>query len=112
MKKTNVVIVTHVLIGNNQDIAGPPHKLYTYCKKNNIDAIFIRHGIFGESKTFVTTLSNKKETHQTLEGAIKQPEMLVRFWEGYITVKLIWRFLDKHTLYIGVDPLNSVWGLL
>ena len=114
MKKISYCIVSHTVISkNNIDNAGPAHTISYYLEKQQQPFLFIRHSIYLEGVTLVTYFDGISKKEEVIPYKVIFGEIGARIWEGWLTFKLISRFLDKdQPVYIGVDPLNTVWGLL
>lgn len=114
MKKFSYCIASHAAIGkDNADNAGPAHTIAYYLEKKQQPFLFIRHSIYSEGITFVTYFDGTRKKEEVIRHKEKFGEIGVRIWEGRLTFKLISKFLDKNQfVYIGVDPLNILWGLL
>lgn len=114
MKKINYCIVTHIVINkSNSEISGPAHTIAYFLEKRQQPFIFIRHSIYSEGATLVTYFDGKSKRDEIFKRKKLLGELGKRLWEGWITLKLLFRFSDKKSyIYIGVDPLNALWGLL
>lgn len=106
------VIVTHVVLSNKSDIAGPAHTLSFYLDKKHARHLFIRHALFNDARTLIT-YSDKNTKKEKILTPIRINELLSRFIEGFITIKYSSGFFKKtKPIYIGIDPLNSLWGVI
>lgn len=114
MKKISYCIVTHIVINNNKsEISGPAHTISYYLERNRQPFIFIRHSIYSEGETFVTYFDGKNKHDETFIRSKLFGEAGKRLWEGWITLKLLTGYSNiKSCTYIGVDPLNALWGLI
>lgn len=110
--RNKFIVVTHAILSENSDIAGPAHNLISYLQKKNYEYLFIRHALFKEGKTLIT-YSGKNGTHNEIIDSKQKGEIIKRFMEGYLTIKYSNKyFTNDKPIYVGVDPLNSLWGLL
>lgn len=114
MKKISYCIVCHTeILKNNIDNAGPAHSIVFYLENKANPYLFIRHSIYAEGITFVTYFDGANKKEEIIRYGKSFGEMGARFQEGLITFKLIYKYFKKSSLvYIGVDPLNALWGLI
>lgn len=111
--KNKFVIVTHAVLSDTKDIAGPAHNIVSYLEKKNEDFLFIRHSLFSGNKTLVSFRNNNKTKETYVESYVKFGEFINRVHEGIQTIKITNNFLkNEKPVYIGIDPLNSLWGLI
>lgn len=111
--KNKFVIVTHAVLSDTKDIAGPAHNIVSYLDKKNQDYLFIRHSLFKGDKTLVTLKKNNKTIEIDVESFDRRGELMNRLREGIQTIKLIRElFKNEKPIYIGIDPLNCLWGLI
>lgn len=113
MKKISYCIVTHIVINNNKsEISGPAHTIAYYLEKKQQRFIFIRHSIYSEGETLVTYFDGKNKNSETFRRGKLFGEVGKRLWEGWITLKVLSGSSNiKPDIYIGVDPLNALWGV-
>lgn len=111
--KNKFVIVTHAVLSESSDIAGPAHTLASYLNKKGAEYIFIRHSLFESDQTLVSYRKNNKNREYKLNSFIKFGEIINRLLEGIRTIKVT-LFFSKNSkpIYIGIDPLNGFWGLV
>lgn len=111
MKKKLFFVVTHVAFTERGDIAGPSHSVVNFLEKKRQDYIFIKYPIYGKYNTeIVTRLPTGKSKQKTIGFWENTP---IRYLaEGVVALLFIMRYHQSNIVYIGVDPLNSLWGFL
>lgn len=108
--KNKFVIVTHAVLSNKQDIPGPAHTIVSYLNKKDAEVLFIRHSLFGNGVTLIT---KKNKVNLKIDTELRRNEVLQRLIEGFRTIKIFFSvFKNEKPVYIGVDPLNSIWGVI
>lgn len=111
MTKNTYIIATHAAFTSEGDIAGPAHAIVHFLKEKKLNYIFIKHPIYGGYET---------ETEASIDGK-KVITRFNGFWEktpfryiaeGFKTISLVNKYKTSTTYFIGVDPLNSLWGYI
>lgn len=111
--KNKFVVVTHAVLSDTKDVAGPAHNIVSYLDKKNQDYLFIRHSLFKGDKTLIHLKKEGKSKEFEVESYTKFGEPINRIFEGFQTIKIINKYLkNEKPVYIGIDPLNSLWGLI
>jgi len=111
--RNSFVVVTHAVLSDTKDVAGPAHNIVSYLDKKNQDYLFIRHSLFKGDKTLVHLKKDGKPKEFEVESRSTFIEPVNRIFEGFQTIKIINRYLkNEKPVYIGIDPLNSLWGLI
>lgn len=111
--RNSFVVVTHAVLSDTRDVAGPAHNIVSYLDKKNQDYLFIRHSLFKGDKTLIHLKKEGKSREFELESYSNFGEPVNRILEGFQTIKIINKYLrNEKTVYIGIDPLNSLWGLI
>src|SRR6266571_2158550 len=114
MKKNRFVIVTHVAVNKDTEIAGPAHTIVSYLKQKKAEILFIRHSIYGDGKTFITTIKGKDGKNKSVTKNRSIGELTDRLHEGLITISSCLKLFPRrgNMIYIGADPLNTLWGVV
>lgn len=113
MKSRIFCLVTHAALSGDKDIAGPAHNIAAYLKRNNIPYIFIRHSIYKDGKTLVSQNIKGTGKEKLTRSAFGFNEVLIRLREGYLTIASVLKIDGNQELvYVGIDPLNSFWGVI
>lgn len=108
--KNKFVIVTHAVLSEAEDIAGPAHTIVSYLNKKEAEVLFIRHSLFGNGVTLIT---NKNKINLRIDPGFRYNEIFQRLIEGFRTIRIFFSvFKNQKPVYIGVDPLNSIWGVI
>lgn len=107
--KNLFIIVTHVANTPKGDVAGPAHSVIEYLNDLKTEYVFIKHPIYGGyDSEVVVQIHNHKETIKYLHFWEKTP--LRYLAEGILTLFLLAKYHRQQLIYIGVDPLNALWG--
>ncbi len=111
--KNKFVVVTHAVLSDTKDVAGPAHNIVSYLDKKGHDYLFIRHSLFKGDKTLIQLKKDGKSKEIEIDSNVSFIEPLNRVIEGIQTIKIVNKYLKKEKpVYIGIDPLNSLWGLI
>lgn len=110
--KNKFIVVTHAVLSDTRDVAGPAHNIVSYLDKKGQDYLFIRHSLFKGDKTLVHIKKNGKSKELEVESYVGFGELINRLHEGIQTVRIVNKYMgNEKTVFIGIDPLNSLWGL-
>lgn len=110
--KNKFIVVTHAVLSDARDVAGPAHNIVSYLDKKGQDYLFIRHSLFKGDKTLVHIKKNGKSKELEVESYVGFGELINRLHEGIQTVRIVNKYMgNEKTVFIGIDPLNSLWGL-
>lgn len=109
--KNKFAVVTHAVLSDSKDIAGPAHNIITFLSKKESDYIFIRHSLFSEDKTLLTINKSGNLSEEKLDS-VGNGGILNRLSEGFRTINLVRNSFDGKIIYIGIDPLNTLWGVI
>lgn len=111
--KNKYIIVTHAVLSEDEDIAGPAHNIVKYLDNKNADYLFIRHSLFQGNKTLVSSKKNGRKDEYKLDSYSNFGELIGRLAEGFRTLQISYNFFKTGSVtYLGIDPLNSLWGLV
>jgi len=112
MKNIKYILVTHVSVVDGKDIAGPAHTIRKFLESKKYKYIFIRHSITGAQQTFIEKPGDTTQEKVIINSA--GSEIINRIREGFITIKEVLSNREKqeYIVYLGVDPLNCLWGYL
>lgn len=111
--RNKFVVVTHAVLSGSEDIAGPAHNIVSYLDRKKAEYLFIRHSLFAGDQTLLSSRKGGKVSSSRLNSSLRFGEIVNRVSEGYRTVKSVSQFSKKKpSVYIGIDPLNSFWGLV
>jgi glycosyltransferase involved in cell wall biosynthesis len=105
-KNLSVAVVTHVVFSNMREIYGPAHSLMNYVKQHRYNYLFIRFDLY--HKTYLLIETNQKSP------AICTSHILSRlsFLGDILYVFFIILKFGKIDIFIGIDPLNALAGLI
>ncbi len=110
--KNKFIVVTHAVLSDTRDVAGPAHNIVSYLDKKGQDYLFIRHSLFKGDKTLVHIKKNGKSKELEVESYVGFGEIINRLHEGIQTIRIVNKYMgNEKTVFIGIDPLNSLWGL-
>jgi glycosyltransferase involved in cell wall biosynthesis len=107
------IIASHVTyFGNGNENYGLSHELQKYLKKKRYEVLFIKHCLYGEYPSVVsnTLLRNcrkgdkKSLIIRTFNELIFDVSSSIKFKKSTKT--------NARTVYIGVDPINSIAGFI
>ncbi len=111
--KNKFIVVTHAVLSDTKDVAGPAHNIVSYLDKKGEDYLFIRHSLFKGDKTLIHLKKDGKSKEFEIDSNISLFEPLNRVIEGIQTIRIVNKYIEsKKVAYIGIDPLNSLWGLI
>lgn len=110
LAKLSFLMVSHVFIGNH------PQEPKSFLKKRAKKLVFIGHPFFyaEEKSSFIEIYEKKEILYRKIKTPkIIAPEILLYLKDFLLTFYLIFfRLRDKFDIYIGVDPLNALVGLI
>lgn len=110
--KNKFIVVTHAVLSDTRDVAGPAHNIVSYLDKKGQDYLFIRHSLFKGDKTLVHIKKYGKSKELEVESFVGFGELINRLHEGIQTIRIVNKYMgNEKTIFIGIDPLNSLWGL-
>lgn len=112
--KNKFVVVTHAVLSDTKDIAGPAHNIVSYLVRQKADYLFIRHALNEDNKTLISSGNSTKKTDNfKVDSHFKFGELGNRIIEGIRTIRIVSNSTKStKPIYIGIDPLNSLWGLI
>lgn len=103
-------ISSHVFYpSQNNDTHGPAHEVFAFLKKRKQNVFFVKHDMLGLMASMVI---DEREKTITTENPPKN--MFLRFAnECKFTFSVVKKYAKRnHTVYIGVDPINGLSGLI
>lgn len=105
-----VYIVSHTRFDDKgKPVHGTASELAPLLDKEKIQYIYIQHSIFKGHGTYITFSKQKK--HKWM-GTSFLPFPLRLIQEMIITSSLVFRTNKKHSIFVGVDPLNAWLGII
>ena len=111
--RKKVVIVAHALIASDgKAVYGTGSSLESYLEGKDVDYLLVKHPIFGAFPTQVSGRINNGPFFYKLERSNSQILPLKTLQEMIITFKLIKKYFSKVDIYLGIDPLNALFGIL
>ncbi|OGG16608.1 hypothetical protein A3D78_00255 [Candidatus Gottesmanbacteria bacterium RIFCSPHIGHO2_02_FULL_39_14] len=111
--RKKVVIVAHALIASDgKAVYGTGSSLESYLEGKDVDYLLVKHPIFGAFPTQVSGRINNGPFFYKLERSNSQILPLKTLQEMIITFKLIKKYFSGVDIYLGIDPLNALFGIL
>lgn len=108
-----IVIATHAVFFNDKDIYGPPHAVSLFLNKRKIDHIFIKHRLEGHGNSKVEFYEKGKLVKTINKGlSFHLPPFFQYPYEIFSSVKVVLQSKNKCDLFIGVDSLNALSGII
>jgi len=108
LSKLSFVIVSHVAF------TGHPQELEIFLKQRSRKLMFIGHPFsYAPQKESTATIYEKGILKARARfPQLKGPEFILYFKDFFATFYFILKFRSKFHIYVGVDPLNALVGLL
>ncbi len=111
--KKNIVIANHALFTNEgTPIYGTGSALKTHLTKKKINFYVIQHSLNGGQPTKIEKHINSKITHKIVNKKMSSFLPIKTLQEFAITAKTINQTKKNIDLFIGIDPLNALYGIL
>jgi len=112
MNPQKVIVVTHVIISHSCEIYGPGHAVADFLKSRVHKLIFVRYPLKGFYRPRLT-LFIEGETKEERRGLKIKSENLVSYLRDFFaTIFLVLKVKERFDLYIGVNNLNTLAGIL
>jgi len=112
-KKTpHILIASHVVFLRGNEVHGPGHSISQYLLMNKIPHGFIKHSLYNTDRSRIEHKSIKKETGR--ESRLPRTGVFRYFqylWELFTTLHYVVRH-QKVNVFIGIDPLNALAGII
>lgn len=108
LSKLSFVIVSHIAF------MGHAQELEEFLKKRSHKLMFIGHPFsFAPQKSSVASVYEEGSLKTTVKfPQIRGPEILLYLKDFLVTFYFLLKFKSKFHVYVGVDPLNTLVGLL
>ena len=105
-----MILSTHVQYFNDQPGFGTGENIAAFLKKKSIPFVFIKHSLYGDHNSRVEYVyGNKFEITQ--HGSSHLPFILRSFQDFIITFSVI-KIIDNAQIFIGINCLNAIIGLV
>lgn len=108
MESPNVIISSHAVFVGDKDVFGPGHAISNVLADSSIPHIYIRHSLYGGNPSIVELVSQGRST---VRWNIKLPGPLRYFLEIAFVFLYVLK-LPRVKVFIGINPLNAMAGLL
>jgi len=108
LSQLSVVIVSHVAF------TGHSQELENYLRKRSRKLVFIGHPFFyaNHKNSFVTVYEKGDMKSRIKSPQIKGHEILLYIKDFLLTFYFIFKLKERFDIYVGVDPLNALVGVL
>ncbi|KKQ46240.1 MAG: hypothetical protein US63_C0004G0015 [Candidatus Moranbacteria bacterium GW2011_GWC2_37_8] len=104
-----IIIATHYLV------YGAPQALREYLIDQKVNKLlFIAHPLYSDdsAKSFCERI-NKSEISKKIESNVRFKRSIINyFFEFFLSLKWVFLEREKYDIWIGVDPLNALVGIL
>lgn len=108
-----IFISSHALFSyDGRDIYGTGSAIITYIENKNADYLWVKHPIFGGLPTKVLGRIGRKKFSYGLNVSNSRFLPVKSLQEMIITLGFILRYKKKIAIYIGIDPLNGLFGFI
>ncbi len=109
--RRTILISSHTLFTKNgDDVYGTGSSIGDFLRDKKIQYIYIKHPIYGGMPTRADgfwknkTITYKNKSTNSANLPLKSLQELI------ITLKIIFRQKDRFDIFIGIDPLNALFG--
>ena len=108
LSKLSFVIVSHVAF------TGHAQELETFLKRHSHNLMFIGHPFsYAPQKKSTATMYEQGKLKVKAEASqLKGPDALLYLKDFLVTFYFLLKFKSKFHIYVGIDPLNALVGLL
>lgn len=107
-----IIIATHTVFLDGKDIFGPPHAVSNFLNTQNKSHLFIKHPLDGKGFTLIQYFKHGKLVKEKRVPRTS-PSLFKAFLQDFIIIlKIVAQSQKPIELFIGVDPLNTIVGLL
>lgn len=108
LSQLSVIIVSHVAF------TGHSQELESFLRKRSRKLVFIGHPFFyAPQKSSFVTIYEKHDVKSKMKAPeIKGHEMLLYMKDFLLTFYFIFKLKERFDIYVGVDPLNALAGIL
>lgn len=111
--RKKVVVVVHALIASGgKAVYGTGSSLENFLEGKDVDYLLVKHPIFGAFPTQVSGRINNGSFFYNLKSSNSQFLPRKSLQELIITYKLIKQYFSRVDIYLGIDPLNALFGIL
>jgi len=110
-----VVICKHTLFSHDkQEIYGTGSAIPGYLSDKQIDYFVIKHSLSNKSSVSMAIESNidGKISNRIITGRVSNNLITKTLQEFFVTYKLISQLKRPIDIFIGVDPLNALYGII
>lgn len=110
--KPHIVIVSHVVFVDDNEVYGPGHSVSKYLLIKKINHTFIKHSLYGGNRSRI----EKKTAKQNRGRESRLPRKAIfryfqYFWELLTTLNYLFSH-KKVDVLIAIDPLNAFAGIV
>lgn len=112
MSRQKIIIASHISFYDKGDIHGPPHAISEYLFERKVPHVFIKHPLSSGRKSEVVFFDPKRKRMKSIGLGKNLPLFIQYLSEIFLTIKETWNLKENNKIFIGVDPLNALAGLI
>lgn len=109
MEPPRVIISSHAVFVGDKDVFGPGHAISNVLSNARVPHVYIRHSLYGGNPTLIETVTGKKRS--VIHKTIRWPGPLRYVSEMGSVISFLFG-TPRVRIFIGIDPLNAMAGLL
>ncbi len=109
MESPRVIISSHAVFVGDKDVFGPGHAISNVLAEASVSHTYIRHSLYGGNPTLVETVA--RDGRSASRWNIQFPGPLRYIYEIGSVVSFLFG-VPRVRVFIGINPLNAVAGLL